>query len=363
MGKNIMFLSPVDGDMLCAHDGQVKGKSLSTRVSVAAEKRQRITINGAEAQEQDGIYTADVTLTSTENVLVAENPARGDREEITVWWLPELAGKYRLSLDDCIWYLRDLAENDYESIFENEYLGFLKSVHDTYATKVHSNIYWIDDVDDAFIIDSVSAKYRAEWEANADWLRLSFHARANKPDSPYKNADYGQMFYDVRRIREQIARFAGEKLLGPVTTLHWGAATREGSRALRDAGYPVQVGDFNCDNGLTPVSYYLDLAQRRNLNRRYIWRDNAEGIVFFRSAIIIDTHPLEEIPAFLDEIYSDPHRNPYMDLLIHEQYFYPSYERYQPNYRDKVLCAVKWAVERGYQPAFLDEVIPNTIHF
>ena len=41
-----------------------------------------------------------------------------------------------------------------------------------------------------------------------------------------------------------------------------------------------------------------------------------------------------------------------MDLLIHEQYFYPHYPRYQPDYKDKVITAVKWATDKGYKPAF-----------
>ena len=357
MSENIIFKFPLDGDMLCTRDVERVGVRLVTKVTVDAELCRKIVINGDVAEEKDGLYTAEVEIIPGENIISAEDPERGDISSVQIWYLPDYADKYRVSLDDCIWFLRDIAEHDYASIFENEYLAFLKQVHETYGTKIHANVYLVDDVDDTPILEKVSDKYKAEWQANRDWLRLSFHARANTPAKPYKHAGYDQMYADVSAVRAQIARFAGEELLGPTTTLHWGEATREGSRALRDAGYTIQVGDFNCDNGLVPVSYYLDLEKRRNINRRFIWRDNEEDIIFVRCAIIIDTHPVEEIPSFLDEIYSDPHRNPYIDLLIHEQYFYPSYVNYQPNYRDKILTAVKWAVEKGYEPAFLDEVL------
>jgi hypothetical protein len=39
-------------------------------------------------------------------------------------------------------------------------------------------------------------------------------------------------------------------------------------------------------------------------------------------------------------------------LLIHEQYFYPFYRAYQPDYKEKVLKAVGWAADNGYEPAF-----------
>jgi hypothetical protein len=168
------------------------------------------------------------------------------------------------------------------------------------------------------------------------------------------------MFRDCTMVTEQIKRFAGEELLGPVTTLHWGEATVEGCRALRDAGYRGQVGDFNVDNELAeiaPVSYYHDLEKRRHIFKRFIWKDNKEDIIFFRSSIIIDCHKLEAIRPFLDNILKDPHQSSYFDLLIHEQYFHPFYRAYQPEYRQKVLTAVGWAVEKGYKPAFLDECI------
>ena len=36
----------------------------------------------------------------------------------------------------------------------------------------------------------------------------------------------------------------------------------------------------------------------------------------------------------------DKQMSAYVDLLIHEQYFYPFYTAYQPDYRQKVLTAV-----------------------
>jgi hypothetical protein len=47
----------------------------------------------------------------------------------------------------------------------------------------------------------------------------------------------------------------------------------------------------------------------------------------------------------------------YVDLLLHEQYFYPFYSSYQPDYRQKALTSVKWAVNNGYKPAFLEDCV------
>jgi len=355
-GSEIKFISPIDGDMLNKLDGTITNGCLITEVKIKAPERSRIRINGKKTKYIDGIFRADVSLEGYENVIKMSEANSGYRESIKVFRLKNFANKYRLSLDDNIWFLKDISDNSdkYKSIFENPYLGFLKQVHDTYGTKIHINIYYATD---GFNISQLTEKFKSEWKTNASWLRLSFHAYANKPDKPYLNASYEKVKSDCDMVMNQIRRFAGEEITGPVTTLHWGEATVEGCRALRDAGFTCLPCDFNVDNNLAPCSYYLDVEKRRHINKRLIWRDNKEGIIFVRCTIILDTQKLENIVPFLDEVKKDPHMSAYIDLLIHEQYFYSFYPAYQPDYRQKVLTAVKWAVNNGYEPAFLEECV------
>jgi hypothetical protein len=356
MEKEIVILSPLDGDMLNERDGSTVDGCLLTQVRVSAPPCSVIQINGTEAVNMNGEYSSEIRLHDYRNTIEVFEKTSGYRENITVYWLKNYAGKYRLSLDDNIWFLKDIAfnANKYRSIFENPYLGFLKRVYNEFGTKIHINIYYMTE---GFNLSQMPSKYKKEWKENAEWLKLSFHALQNEPDKPYTNAGYEEMRRDCKMVMEQVSRFAGEELMGPVTTLHWGEATVEGCRALRDLGYKCQAGDFNVDNDLPPVSYYLDVEKRRHINRRFIWKDNREDIIFTRCAIVINCHKLKGIRGFLDEILKDPHKSGYMDLLIHEQYFYPNYIAYQSDYREKVLTSVRWAVEKGYKPAFLSECV------
>lgn len=354
--NEIKFISPIDGDMLSEYDGIVSGKNLTTTIKIAAPSGCMIKVNGVKATYSNGIFQADIKLKDYKNVIELTEETKGYQEKILVFWLRNFANKYRLSLDDNIWFLKDISENTekYGSIFENPYLCFLKQVHDTYGTKIHINIYYETD---GFNLSQLTDKYKHEWKANAGWLRLSFHALADKPDKPYLHANYEKVKNDCDNVMDQVRRFAGKEITGPVTTLHWGEATVEGCRALRDSGFKCLPCDFNVDNNLPPCSYYLDVEKRRHINKRLIWRDNKEGIIFVRCAIIINAYKLENIVSFLDELKKDPHRSAYVDLLMHEQYFYPSYSSYQPDYRQKVLAAVQWAVNNGYKPAFLEECV------
>jgi hypothetical protein len=356
LSKDIKILNPIDGDMLTERDGKVVEGCLLTGIKVLAPKGCRIVINGIMAAFDGEVYTANIRLEDYSNVVQIIEENCGFKYSITVYWLRNYTNSYRLSMDDNIWFLRDLAFNagNYKSIFENPYLGFFKKVHDEYGTKVHFNIYYGEE---GFDITQVPVRFKSEWKDNSDWIRLSFHAYSDKPDMPYKDASYEKARGDCEKVMEQVRRFAGDEVTGNVTTLHWADGNINVCRALRDVGFKCQAGDFFVDNDLPPCSYYLDVEKRRHMNKRFIWKDNAEDIIFTRLAIITDTHKLENIAPFLDEIYKDPLKSCYMDFCIHEQYFHPTYFNYQPDYRQKVLTTVRWAVEKGYKPAFLGECV------
>jgi hypothetical protein len=355
MENKIKFLSPIDGDMLSAYDGNVSDGGILTEVKLSGSPDLKLKVNGITAKYSAGTFTAALQLKDYKNTIEAVDSVSGEKAGIVVYWLKNVMDHYRLSLDDNIWFLKDINANagKYKSIFENPYLGMLKQVHDTFGTKIHINLFYQTE---GFNLSQMTDKYKGEWKENAGWLRLSFHALQEFPDRPYLTAGYDQVKRDCILVKDQIRRFAGEELMGPVTTLHWGAANVEGCRALKDQGYNALAGYFNAE-GPDTVSYYLNDEKRLNVNNRFIWKDNKEEIILSRMALVINTVKLEEIVPYLESLRSSGHRPPYVDLMIHEQYFYPSYFNYQPDFRDKVMTAVKWAADKGYKPAFLSECV------
>jgi hypothetical protein len=354
--RNFKLIAPVDGDMLTDYDGEVTQNGLLTKIKISAPQESTIRVNGTIAKFDNGNFVAEVLLKDYSNELKIVNRTSGYKESVRVFWLRNIAGKYRFSLDDNILFLKDINSNAdvYKSIFENPYLGFLKQVHDKYGTKIHMNIYYQTE---GFNLSQMTDKYKNEWKENAGWLKLSFHALQNDPDRPYINAGYDEVKRDCEQGNAQIRRFAGDEVMGPVTTLHWGAATLDGCRALRDSGYIALAGYFVVEKDQEPVSYYLDEEKKLNLSNRIAWKDNKNGIIFSRINIVINSHNLDEIVPCLNEIKKDPHRSAYMDVMIHEQYFHPTYIDYQPDYREKVMATIKWVVDNGYKPAFLSEVL------
>jgi hypothetical protein len=346
--QTVRITDPVEGAILNRHDGGVRKGVLT--ITVRGESgAARVKVNGVATQTSNGRFECRVPLRAQENRIVAE--AGGARHAVTVLWDRNSRPRYRFSIDDNIWFLKDIALHTpaYRSIFENPYLAMYRDLHRKYGTRFHFNIYYETD---GFNLSQMPDRYRAEWRANADWIRLTFHARADKPDRPYLGAPADGVLADYRQVTREIERFAGKELLSPATTIHWGEATRETCAALRKEGVRILAGYFQLANGAPIVSYYLDRDRTTYLSGRDYWKDTALDLLFVRHDIVLNSGPIEQIVPKLDKVGADPHQSEVIELMIHEQYFYPAYRNYLKDYRQRMERALDWVSKRGYQPVF-----------
>lgn len=256
---------------------------------------------------------------------------------------------YRFSLDDNIWVFRDLARGRYHSIFEHPYLSFLREIHEEFHSKIQLNVYYETE---GFCLSQMPDSYKGEWEENADWLRLSFHARADDPPSPYEKSGYEELFADCSAVQKEICRFAGRTVLSPYTTIHYCKVTPDGCRGLKDCGVKGLVGLFRPQDG-EQVDYSLSKETEAYLQTDHFCYDEGYGMFFVRNDLIINAHPLSE----LENVLKGKENETFLEVMIHEQYFYPDYPYYQPDFREKVRFVIQWLTEKGYAPAFLEEML------
>ncbi len=343
---------PFDGMICNRHDGKETPDGL--RIAVAGRCDAPVTVNGRPAALSDGHFAAEVVLTAPETVLTVRSGA--EERRVTVLYDRRSVRRARFSLDDNILFFRDIAFNNRASIFDNDFLAFFRSLHRAYGARFHFNVYFEDNYFfKDFTLAQMPDRHRGEWRDNASWMRLTFHARADQPDRLYENAGYDVVRRDCARVTEEIVRFAGEELLSPFTTIHWGAATREGCRALRDAGFRGLAGYFIERNGKPCVSYYVSSEQQRHLAARDYWMDPEERLFFIRHDMVVNNVALPDIVPQLDTLAADPHLSEVIELMIHEQYFHRQFSAFRPDARERVEAAVRWVTERGYKWAFYEE--------
>ena len=249
------------------------------------------------------------------------------------------------TVDDNIRFLQALSEGTQESIFANPYLALYKRLHEKYNLKVQLNLFYETQ---GFDLSQMTDRYKREWEENADWLKLSFHSRLECKD-PYISAGYEEVYADCSAVHREILRFAGEKSLARTTTIHYCQLTPHGLQALTDLGVRGVLGLFGSDK--SPYSSYslpendCALLRKGEILQRSDMR-------FYSLDLVMNLYDTE---ALLRRLQTFLHRDS-LRVMIHEQYFYPDYHAYQPDFAQKLDLAFDFLTKNGYESCFAEEL-------
>ncbi len=346
---------PFHGAVLNWRHGQRVNGGLQITVSGIAPLEYLVTVNGRPAQRAGERFSAPVLLQERVTEIVAYSQGIAGRQEhrIRVVWDRHSFPRYRFAIDDNAFFLRDIARNNYSSLFDCFYLARLRELHSKYGTKFVLNIYYTTG--DDFDLSQFPDRYRSEWADNADWLRLAFHAYADQPPRPYQHASPQQLASDFDRVAEQVLRFAGEQSWTPTTIIHWGMVLPQALPVLRQRGVRVLSGYFRKSGGVWDVNYHLDPVRSEYLSRHDALMDFDVDIVFSKIDVVCNSLSPEKILETLMPLVDDPNTAEIMDLMTHEQYFWPFYRHYLPDHWDRVEAAIRFVSERGYKPVFLHE--------
>ena len=360
----LKILFPWDGDFVNSRDGVRKDGALwiPVKVSVSA------VVNGIATQYDaaNNCHVALVPLYGYRNTLIACTENAQVCQQVYVMADKHLM-KFRISSDDNIRFLQDLTLENFASIFDHPYLAVYKKAHALYGAVVHLNLFYafddrarslFSDNPPYFDLSMMTDRYKAEFQANAHWLKLAFHANSEFPDKPYLHADGKQVREDCLAVCREICRFAGNKCLSDSTTVHWGEASRNGVRALRELGMRSLTGYFELDKTGEPlVSYYVDMDTLQHVGGRDFWMDTKEDMIFGRIDRVLNIGTLAENRNAVLAAVEDPHRSGFVSLMIHEQYFYKDYVNYLADFETRVLECCRLLYERGYQGKLISDVV------
>ena len=300
-------------------------------------------------------------------------------------------------IDDVIWCMRDIARKKPASIFDTPFMAALKKSHEDYGMTVQLNLFYRTDFfygSDEFTLSEMPDDYKAEWAANADWLRLAFHAKQEFPDYPYVNANYEDVYKDCSTVLNEIRRFAGEQSISYAQVPHWLPISKDGCRALYDCGIRVlkptwgERYAYNGDPSCLPYGHSFRLLQNRKPETMLYTRDTRakevasslcaynhitgaqnDEIVFTMQHIKdeetgmafrrldggpwLNLYKYDEVEAAFAPLLGKE----YIGYMTHEQYFYEDYFSYQPDFAEKNALAAKILHENGYRFITADEQI------
>lgn len=252
--------------------------------------------------------------------------------------------KFCFTVDDNIRFLRHLTEENAYSLFSNPYLALYKRLREKYRLKVQLNLFYEMP---RFDLSQMTDRFKAEWAENAHWLKLSFHSRLENVD-PYLSAGYDEVFEDCSAVHQEILRFAGEQSLGKTTTIHYCQTTEDGLRALRNHGVQGLLGLFGTEEA-PRSSYSLPESDAMLLRKGKIL--HRHGLDFYSIDLVMNLYDREELLHRLRALLN----RDALRVMIHEQYFYPDYHAYQPDFGEKLDQAFGLLHENGYESCFAEE--------
>lgn len=250
------------------------------------------------------------------------------------------------TVDDNIRFFRELTQTRPTSIFDHPYLAMYRRLHEKFGLKVQLNLF---DREGDFDLPQMTDAYRQQWQENAHWLKMSFHSERENV-KPYEFSGYQEVYDHCKAVNDQILRFAGPDTLGRTTTVHYCRTTNEGLDAMADNGYKALLGLFGTQE--EPRSSYSapeELSARIRAGELLHYR----GVVMAPIDIVLNMFSAESILAQLEEMKDRSQIN----VMIHEQYFYPDYQAYQPEFEEKLDATFTWFQSHGYESSFLEDCI------
>jgi hypothetical protein len=348
-------VAPFHGAVLNRRTGKEIDGGLKIPVEGEAPLRDVVTVNGARAARAGTRFQSEVVLRERETDIVAASEGVSGRREhrVRVVWDKNSRPRYRVSIDDNSFFLRDVFQKKYGSLFDCPYLKMLRDLHAKYRARFVLNIYYTTG--DGFDLTQFPDRYRGEWKDCSSWLKLAFHAHANDPDRPYQYASPQKLIADLDQVAEQIRRFAGEETYCPPAVIHWGMVQPEALKPLFERGVRALSGYFAPRSYGWDVNYLFDDDRSEYLSRHDALMDFPSGIVFSKVDIVINSTPVDQIVPTLEPLTKDPNQAEIMDLFTHEQYFWPFYQNYIPDHPQRMDVALRWVTEKGYEPVFFHE--------
>ncbi len=299
-------------------------------------------------------------------------------------------------IDDVIWVFRDLTRKRPKSLFDNPFMSVLKTAHERYGMKVQLNTFMRTDFfygADEFCLSEMTDAYKKEWEESADWLKLGFHSKQEFPDYPWINSDYDDVKIIFEQIKGEIERFAGENTFALGVMPHWMPVSRDGVRALHDGGIKILGASYgkrmpyNGAPGSLPYGHAARLLQNRKPETELYTRVSlneaiADSLCGYNHLPDDEIENRYGIGAYLDKetgmYFKDFITGPILDLskpenllnemapnleheffgyATHEQYFYPEYFAYQPDYAEKIYLAAEILTKNEFEYIFIEDLV------
>lgn len=278
--------------------------------------------------------------------------------------LPAKRDYVHLSFDDVGYCILNLANNSFNSLWDEPFFGMMKNLHDTYGA-VFSLYLW-----DVANLANVPNTYKAEFIEASSWLKLGYHATL-EGSLETTTAQQAKEGYDAF-ITNVFAKCGGVHSVDRIPRLNYFKGNLNALQALRDCDCGC-IGFLNADDSRS--AYYLTQDELTYLRSHSLWSDRTNGLQFISTVMRLDWF----VNGFSSEYqYNTPVRsNPYDELVYrysqpamadiysnlivftHEWQTYSSSYALNSAMVDRIEQVCKFANDYNYDFDFPQNRVPN----
>ena len=366
-----------NGEVLNHLLGNETAQGLEIELQGIADPQSIVKVNGQPAERHDRNFSVKLLLTQRINtVTVAAHGKYGDATlSIKLVWDKASYKRYATRIDDNCFFFTDLAREKPKHIMEHFYLAGLKKLHDKYGAKFILKCFYRNDHDDKkFTLSEMPDAYKEQFEENADWLHLAFHALSEFPDRPYQHCTEERLAHDYDLTTGELRRIAGDKCCTCPTNVHWAMLPPSLFHVMRERGVKIltssgfmsnrlivdgkveEISGAACDIGF----FYEQDVARYMLDRRCYY-DADYDLFLSRTFFCFNIDTPEEIVAKIKQEDQAGRGTEMLEIVGHEQYAYQRYFNYLPDYFQRLEAGIRTADELGYRPVFFnDGIFGNT---
>lgn len=185
--------------------------------------------------------------------------------------ITNVESKYiHISFDDISKSINNLASNDYSSVWDEPFFGFLKELHEKYNAKF--SLYLFFDCN----IDKCGGRYQNQLNVTSSWLKFGLHAEST--DSSFKNGSYAQGLNDWNKFVKNVIAFTGSSdSVDRVPRLQGFSGSKDCLLGMRDAQEGA-LGFLTADDSRD--SYYLTDEQIKSVKTSDYYKDVQTDLCF-----------------------------------------------------------------------------------
>ena len=182
-----------------------------------------------------------------------------------------------ISFDDVEKCFTNIKNNSYDSLYDEPFFNWLKSMHDTYGAKF--SLYAYNNS-----LTSVPNTYADEFLVAKDWLKIGLHADSSSTN--YGSSTYEQGKTAWNTFVNNVVRITGSYLsVDRMPRLHTFAGSEEALKGMRDANYGA-IGFLSADDARN--SYYFDQDTTDYLYYNDHITDHKNGLTFVATDLRAD---------------------------------------------------------------------------